>query len=99
VIQRLREVGVEMTQPGFVAEAPRPLAGQTFVLTGTLSSLTRDAARELIERLGGRVTSSVSKKTNYVVVGESPGSKADDAQRLGVTMLDESAFRALVGRK
>jgi DNA ligase (NAD+) len=99
VIQRLGEVGVEMTLPGFVAEAPRPLAGKTFVLTGTLSSLTRDAARELIERLGGRVTSSLSKKTNYVVVGESPGSKADDARRLGVTMLDESAFRALVARK
>jgi DNA ligase (NAD+) len=99
VIRRLGEVGVEMTQPGFVGEGPRSLAGKTFVLTGTLSSLTRETARELIERLGGRVISTVSKKTDYVVVGESPGSKAADARRLGVTMLDERAFRALVGKE
>src|SRR5438445_1667166 len=68
------------------------------VATGALSSLTREAARELIERLGGRVTSSVSKKTSYVVVGEAPGSKADDARRLGVEILDEAAFLKLTGR-
>jgi DNA ligase (NAD+) len=68
------------------------------VLTGTLASLPREMARELVEQRGGRVTSSVSKKTDYVVVGESPGSKADDARRLGVTLLDEGAFLALVGR-
>jgi DNA ligase (NAD+) len=55
-------------------------------------------ARELIERLGGRVTSAVSKKTSYVVVGDAAGSKADDAKRLGVAVLDEHAFLALVGR-
>ena len=66
-------------------EGPKPLAGKTFVVTGTLPTLTRDAARELIERYGGRVTASVSRKTDYVVVGEAPGSKADDARRLGVT--------------
>jgi DNA ligase (NAD+) len=98
VIRRLAEAGVEMTQPGVEAERPQPLAGRTFVLTGTLGSLTREAARETIERLGGRVTSSVSKKTSYVVVGEAPGSKADDARRLGVATLDEAAFLALVGR-
>jgi DNA ligase (NAD+) len=87
-----------MTQPGVEAERPQPLAGQTFVVTGELSSLTREAARELIERLGGRVTSSVSKKTAYVVVGEAPGSKADDARRLGVEILDEGAFLRLTGR-
>jgi len=75
---------------------PQPLAGKTFVLTGTLTTLTRDAAREAIERRGGRVIGSVSKKTDYVVVGESPGGKADDARRLGVTMLDEKEFLALV---
>src|SRR5207249_3862968 len=80
---------LEMTQPGVETERPQPLAGRTFVVTGALSSLTREAARELIERLGGRVTSSVSKKTSYVVVGEAPGSKADDARRLGVEILDE----------
>ncbi|HXG15689.1 MAG TPA: BRCT domain-containing protein, partial [Calidithermus sp.] len=76
-----------------------PLAGKTFVLTGTLQSLTREGARDLIERLGGRVTSAVSRKTDYVVVGEAPGSKADEARRLGVTTLDEPAFLALVGRR
>src|SRR5947208_2637424 len=83
VIRRLAKAGVEMTQPGVEAERPQPLAGRTFVVTGALASLTREAARELIERLGGRVSSSVSKKTSYVVVGEAPGSKADDARRRG----------------
>src|SRR3989454_74142 len=98
VIRRLAEADVEMTQPGVETERPQPLAGRTFVVTGALSSLTREAARELIERLGGRVTSSVSKKTSYVVVGEAPGSKADDARRLGVEILDEAAFLKLTGR-
>jgi DNA ligase (NAD+) len=97
VIDKLARAGVEMTQPGFVAAGPRPLAGRTFVLTGALRSLTREAARDLVERQGGRVTSAVSRKTDYVVVGEAPGSKADDARRLGVTLLDEAAFRSLVG--
>ena len=99
VIRRLAKAGVEMTQPGVEAERPQPLAGRTFVVTGALASLTREAARELIERLGGRVASSVSKKTSYVVVGEAPGSKADDARRLGVEILDEDAFLRLTGRK
>ena len=99
VIRRLAKAGVEMTQPGVEAERPQPLAGRTFVVTGALASLTREAARELIERLGGRVSSSVSKKTSYVVVGEAPGSKADDARRLGVEILDEDAFLRLTGRK
>jgi DNA ligase (NAD+) len=99
VISRLAEAGVEMTQPGFVAEGPRPLAGQTFVLTGTLQSLTRDDARERIEKLGGRVASTVSRKTAYVVAGQAPGSKLDDARRLGVAVLDEPAFLALIGRR
>ncbi len=95
LINRLRDVGVVTAEPETVA-GPKPLAGKTFVLTGTLATLTRDAAREAIERRGGRVIGSVSKKTDYVVVGESPGSKADDARRLGVTMLDEKEFRTLV---
>jgi DNA ligase (NAD+) len=96
VLRRVAEAGVELTQPGFVAEGPRPLAGKTFVLTGTLRSLTRDEARELVERLGGRITTAVSRKTDYVVAGEAPGSKLDDAKRLGIAILDEAAFRALV---
>jgi DNA ligase (NAD+) len=98
VIQRLAAAGVEMTQPGVEAERPQPLAGKSFVVTGALGTLTREAARELIERLGGRVTSSVSKKTSYVVVGDAPGSKADDARRLGVPTLDETEFLRLTGR-
>jgi DNA ligase (NAD+) len=94
VLSRLARAGVVMTERG-AGEGPRPLAGKTFVITGTLPTLTRDAARDLILRLGGRVTASVSKKTDYVVVGESPGSKADDAARLGVRVVDEAAFLAL----
>ena len=96
-IQRLREAGVLMREEGH-SEGPRPLDGKTVVLTGSLRTLSRDQARDLVLRLGGRVTGSVSKKTDYVVVGEEPGSKADDAKRLKVTTLDEPAFLALVGR-
>ena len=67
------------------------------MLTGGLASLSRDQAKDLVIRLGGRVTGSVSKKTDYVVVGEDAGSKADDAKRLGVATLDEAAFLKLVG--
>ena len=79
-----------------VDDAPRPLAGRTFVLTGSMADLSREAATERIEALGGRVTSSVSKKTDYVVVGDAPGSKRDKARKLGVTLLDEAAFTALL---
>jgi DNA ligase (NAD+) len=75
---------------------PRPLEGKTFVLTGTLPTLTRDAARDAILRAGGRVTGTVSKKTSYVVVGEDPGTKAEDARRLGVPVLGEAELLALV---
>jgi len=95
VIERLRAVGLVTDAP--VAPAgPKPLAGKTIVLTGSLPMLSREAARELIERSGGRVVSSVSRKTDYVVVGEAAGSKADDARRMGVTMLDEAGLLALV---
>jgi DNA ligase (NAD+) len=98
VIARLGRAGVVMTE-GVVDEGPRPLAGKAFVLTGALARLTRDQARDAVVRLGGRVTSTVSRKTDYVVVGEAPGSKADDARRLGVTVLDETAFLDLVGAR
>ncbi len=96
-LARLREVGVAMVEEGH-AEGPRPLEGKTIVLTGSLTSLSRDQAKDLVIRLGGRVTGSVSKKTDYVVVGEEAGSKADDARRLKVPTLDEQQFLALVGR-
>ncbi len=98
VIEKLKQAGVAMGAAAVDDVGPRPLGGKTFVLTGTLASLPREVARELVEQQGGRVTSSVSKKTDYVVVGESPGSKADDARRLGVPVLDEGAFLALIGR-
>jgi DNA ligase (NAD+) len=97
MLRALAELGVDLTERGAVVDGPKPLAGKTFVLTGTLATLTRDAARERIETLGGRVTSSVTRKTDYVVVGEAPGSKADDARRLGVAILDEAAFVELTG--
>ena len=85
-----------VTSSPIAPAGPTPLAGKTFVVTGTLPQLSREAARELIERYGGRVATSVSKKTDYVVVGESPGSKADDARRLGIPILDENGLRNLV---
>ena len=92
VLDDLGRLGVDLTEQGARVDGPQPLSGKTFVITGTLPSLTREAARELVESRGGRVTSSVTRKTHYVVIGESPGSKADDAQRLGVPVLDEAAF-------
>jgi DNA ligase (NAD+) len=96
-VQRLREAGVLMREEGHT-EGARPLDGKTVVLTGSLRTLSRDQAKDLVIRLGGRVTGSVSKKTDYVVVGEEPGSKADDARRLKVKTLDEAEFLTLVGR-
>jgi len=96
-IDRLAAAGVTMTEEGHT-DGPRPLEGKSLVLTGGLATLSRDQAKDLIIRLGGRVIGSVSKKTDYVIVGEGAGSKADDAKRLGVTTLDEDAFLKLVGR-
>jgi DNA ligase (NAD+) len=95
-VERLAQVDVQMTERGAVTDGPKPLAGKTFVLTGALESLSRDEAQAKLARLGGRVTSTVSRKTAYVVVGREPGSKADDARRLGVTCLDEAAFLQLI---
>jgi DNA ligase (NAD+) len=94
---RLRAAGVQTeaarASGGTVDER---FAGKQFVLTGTLSTLTRDEARALIEARGGRVNSSVSKKTDYVVAGEAAGSKLDKAQSLGVTVIDEDIFKGMV---
>jgi DNA ligase (NAD+) len=96
VIERLRAAGVVMEGPPALPPGERPLDGKTFVLTGTLAAMSREAAREAIERLGGQVTGSVSRQTAFVVVGDNPGSKALDAKRLGITTLDEDAFLGLL---
>lgn len=94
-IRRLLAGGVEIYRE-MSAATGSPLSGKTFVLTGTLPSMTRSAAKVRIEAVGGKVAGSVSKKTDYVVAGESPGSKLDQAQELGITILDESQFYALL---
>jgi DNA ligase (NAD+) len=72
------------------------LAGKTFVLTGTLPTLSRDEAKSMIKKAGGKVSSSVSKNTDYVLVGDDPGSKYDDAVKLGLKILDEKGFKDLL---
>ncbi len=74
----------------------QPFAGLTFVITGTLETMTREEAAEAIERLGGKVTSSISRNTSRLVVGRDAGSKLEKARALGVTELDEAAFRTLI---
>ncbi len=90
VVEQLRASGVTWAESdGTEDRTPKPLAGKTFVLTGTLPTLSRDAAKEMIEAAGGKVAGSVSKKTHYVVAGEEAGSKLDKARELQVTVLDE----------
>jgi DNA ligase (NAD+) len=94
-IERLKAAGVNMKTTESQAASDK-LAGKTFVLTGTLEGLSRKVAQEKIEALGGKVSSSVSKKTDYVVVGADPGSKYEKAKELGVAILDESEFLELL---
>ena len=98
LIQRLRDRGLrfELSAAERRAEGG-PLEGKTFVLTGTLPDLTREEATALIKRAGGKVTGSVSKKTDYVVAGDDPGTKLAKAQELAIEILDEDGLRRLVG--
>ena len=98
LVRRLTDAGVSTvaTAEERAPAAGGPLEGQTFVLTGTLSGMTREEATAAIERLGGKVSGSVSRKTRYVVVGADPGSKADKARQLGVETIDETALRRLI---
>jgi len=97
VIRDLRKAGVHWPKPTGVKKSS-VLAGKTFVLTGGLSSMNRDEVKRTLQDMGAKVTGSVSKKTDYVIVGEDPGSKADKAKELGVTMLDEKEFFRLLGK-
>lgn len=96
LLDRLRAAGVRMDSDREPPADEQPLKGRTFVVTGTLATMSRDEAKGAITALGGKVTGSVSKKTSYVVVGAEPGSKLDKAQALGVETLDEAAFRKLI---
>jgi DNA ligase (NAD+) len=108
LVDRLAAAGLTMELPETAAGAAGegegaglaagPLAGKTLVLTGTLPTLSRQEATDLIVAAGGRVTGSVSAKTDYVVVGEEAGSKLAKAQELGIDLLDEAGLRALAGR-
>jgi DNA ligase (NAD+) len=99
LVQRLAAAGVNMSsqaeEPG---DAPGPLAGKVFVLTGSLSSMSREEATSALEALGARVSGSVSRKTHYVVAGADAGSKLEKARQLGVETLDEDSFRALLAK-
>jgi DNA ligase (NAD+) len=98
LIGKLREKGLRLeADPSERRAGGGPLEGKTLVLTGTLPELTRDEAAALIKSAGGKVTNSVSKKTDYVVAGESPGSKLAKAEQLEVEVLDEAGLRALLG--
>ena len=87
---------VQSAAPSRKAAPPPPLAGKTFVLTGTLDSMSRDDAKRRLQALGAKVTGSVSKRTDYVVAGENPGSKLDKAQSLGVPVLGEAGLAELL---
>ena len=96
VLAKLRQAGVRFEQKKAARRGPRPLEGKQFVLTGTLPHYSRDEAQRMIEEAGGRVTSSVSKKTDYVVVGSEPGSKLEKARSLGVKTIDEADLLKLL---
>ena len=95
LVERLREAGLTLT--GKKKQRGTKLAGKTFVLTGTLAHFTRDEAKKMIEDAGGKVTGSVSKKTDYVVAGADAGSKLDKAKELGVKVIDEREMKSIVG--
>ena len=97
LLRQLKEAGVEELPPE--APATGPLAGKTFVFTGGLAHISREEAKAQVTARGGKVSSSVSAKTDYVVMGADPGSKYAKAEELGVPLLDESAFEELIGRR
>ncbi|HCU08621.1 MAG TPA: DNA ligase (NAD(+)) LigA, partial [Clostridiales bacterium] len=98
LIRRLSEAGVNMQSRAREGRSDR-FAGKTFVLTGTLTGMTRQDATALIEKMGGKASSSVSAKTDYVVAGEAAGSKLTKARDLGVTVLEEEEFLQLMGQE
>ncbi len=96
VIDALLDAGIHWPKTSPVSKKAQTLAGKTFVITGTLSDMSRDEAKQALQALGAKVTGSVSKKTDYVVAGENPGSKVDKAQQLGVKILSEEQLKAFL---
>jgi DNA ligase (NAD+) len=97
VVEQLRAAGITWAEhDGTADRSPKPLAGQTFVLTGTLPTLAREDAKAMIEAAGGKVAGSVSKKTHFVVAGAEAGSKLDKARELGVSVIDEATLRGML---
>jgi DNA ligase (NAD+) len=99
LIEKLRAGGIRMRDEVRKSKGKEPLAGKSIVLTGGLESLSREEATEAAQGAGARVASSVSKKTDFVVVGTDPGSKAAKAEELGVETIDEKEFRKRLGRR
>ncbi len=98
IIEKLRIDGVRMEEEAPLIERDLPLAGRRFVVTGRLERLTRALAEARIKELGGSVGSSVSHKTSYLVAGEDPGSKLEQAKKLGTPLLSEEEFLQMVGK-
>jgi len=101
-IERLRDAGLNFGREEEAIQKEKeslPLKGKQFVLTGALKEFTRNQAKEIISKLGGRITGSVSKKTDYVIAGEDPGSKYQKAQELGVTIINEEEFKKMINKK
>jgi DNA ligase (NAD+) len=96
VVEQLRACGLTWEEGEPVAGATQPLSGKTFVITGTLPTMSRDEAKDLLEAAGAKVAGSVSKKTNYLVAGSEAGSKLDKARELGVAVLDEAQLKELL---
>jgi DNA ligase (NAD+) len=97
LLQKFADAGIRCTLPKRSA-AQQIFAGKTFVLTGTLPTLSREEAKEMIKERGGKVSGSVSKKTNFVLLGTDAGSKAEDAQKLGIPMIDEMTLLQMLNR-
>ncbi len=98
LLKNLTEAGIQLRFTVTEKASNVRLVGKIFVLTGELDSFTRDEAKDMIKKQGGKVASSVSRKTDFVIVGSNPGSKLDDAKRLGVPFKDEAAFKEILTR-